>query len=254
MCLLVVAWRVWPGTPVVIGANRDERLDRPGTAMTVLAETGPRILGGRDYDAGGTWLAVNEHGVFAGLTNQPLGDQKDPSRRSRGELPLALVAGTSATETVDRFAAHYRPEDYNGAWLLVGDAAALFYLDFTGVSPPEPVALEPGTYVLENRPLGAPSPKVDQVMAMLGAPVDATTALSALQRVLADHEEPAQGDDTNERGALPQCVHLDGYGTRSSCLIRVDDDALPQLWVADGAPCVTPYVEVSEPWRPPYPA
>ena len=39
----------------------------------MLRGGGPRILGGRDEVAGGTWLAVNEHGVVAGLTNQPAG-------------------------------------------------------------------------------------------------------------------------------------------------------------------------------------
>ena len=60
--------------------------------MTVLAESDPRILGGRDEKAGGTWLAVNEHGVVAGLTNRPAPDGADPARRSRGEIPLALAA------------------------------------------------------------------------------------------------------------------------------------------------------------------
>ena len=92
MCLLVVASRVVAEEPLIVGANRDELLERPSTSVTVLDEGSPRIIGGRDELSGGTWLAVNEHGVCAGLTNQPLGDAKDPSKRSRGELPLALAA------------------------------------------------------------------------------------------------------------------------------------------------------------------
>ncbi|HEX3796165.1 MAG TPA: NRDE family protein [Acidimicrobiales bacterium] len=248
MCLLVVAWQVVPGTPILIGANRDERLDRPATAMTVLSEREPRVLGGRDHASGGTWLAVNEHGVFAGLTNQPLGDQKDPSRRTRGELPLALTAGRTASEMVDRFLNEHEPADYNGAWLLAGDTESLSFIDFTGVAPATAVPLDPGTYVLENRALGAPSPKVDHVLAMLGDLGDPEVALDAVRRVLADHEDLGGGDDTDERRSLPHCVHLEGYGTRSSCLIRVDDGTLPRLWVADGAPCMTPFAEVKEPW------
>ena len=87
MCLLVVATQLVPDEPLIVGANRDEVLDRPAIPITVLDDGPPRVLGGRDELSGGTWLAVNEHGVCAGLTNQPLGDAKDPSKRSRGELP-----------------------------------------------------------------------------------------------------------------------------------------------------------------------
>ena len=87
MCLLVVASQVVAEEPLIVGANRDEILERPSTSVAVLDEGPPRILGGRDELSGGTWLAVNEYGLCAGLTNQPLGDAKDPSKRSRGELP-----------------------------------------------------------------------------------------------------------------------------------------------------------------------
>ena len=69
MCLLIALSRVLPDAPLLVAANRDERYDRPAEAITVLRDRGPRILGGRDQVAGGTWLAVNEHGVLAGLTN-----------------------------------------------------------------------------------------------------------------------------------------------------------------------------------------
>src|SRR5580700_3122857 len=101
MCLLVVVSRLDPGAPLVVGANRDEQLARPAVAMTVLRAAHPRILGGRDEEAGGTWLAVNEHGVVAGLTNRPSPDGRDPAKRSRGELPLAFAAYQDAAQAVE---------------------------------------------------------------------------------------------------------------------------------------------------------
>src|SRR5262249_51148300 len=71
MCLLIAMFGEVADAPLIMAANRDERLDRPAVPMTVLRDHGPRILGGRDELAGGTWLAVNEHGVVAGLTNRP---------------------------------------------------------------------------------------------------------------------------------------------------------------------------------------
>ncbi|HTU37028.1 MAG TPA: NRDE family protein [Acidimicrobiales bacterium] len=248
MCLLVAASRVAPDEPLLVGANRDEILERPSTAMTVLDAGPPRIAGGRDELSGGTWLAVNEYGVCAGLTNQPLGDAKDPAKRSRGELPLALARHPTAAEAVDSLLAGYAPADYNGSWLLVGDRTSLYFVDFTGTTTARgsAVALPPGTYVLENRALGEPSLKVDLVRTMLGDPRTADEIVDSFRRVLVDHRVP----DGEERPNAANCVHLEEFGTRSSCLVRVPAaDAPPRLWVADGPPCATPYEEATWLWE-----
>src|ERR1700689_1191804 len=100
--------------------------------MTVLRDRDPRVLGGRDELAGGTWLAVNEHGVVAGLTNQPVASGRDPSKRSRGELPLAFAAYRTAAEAVAAVTARLDPSGYNPCWLLVGDREALFSVGLAG--------------------------------------------------------------------------------------------------------------------------
>src|ERR687893_2597051 len=97
MCLLVFASRLGAELALAVGANRDEQLERLAVPLEVLQATGPRVLGGRDLLAGGTWLAVNELGVVAGITNRPLVEQgRDASKRSRGELPVALASHGSA--------------------------------------------------------------------------------------------------------------------------------------------------------------
>jgi uncharacterized protein with NRDE domain len=261
MCLLLVASRAVPGVPLLVGANRDEYLDRPSDAVAVLDVGPPRILGGRDLRAGGTWFAVNEAGVCAGLTNQPLGDALDRSKRSRGALPIALTRFTTAEEAVDQFVRTFDPSDFNGCWLLVGDRSSLYFVDFTGSGPdagPYPglgpgqkagtvaTSLGPGVYVLENRSLGAPSPKVDLVLEAVGQPDDAAATEARFRAVLADHRIPPE----DERPTAGSCVHLDGYGTRSSCLVEVTDDlaAAPRVLVANGPPCVTPFEDVTSMW------
>jgi uncharacterized protein with NRDE domain len=238
-----------PDEPLIVGANRDELVDRPATSVTVLDAGPPRILGGRDEESGGTWLAVNQHGVCAGLTNQPLGDAKDPAKRSRGELPLALARHRTASAAVDAFVADFRPSDFNGCWLLVGDRASLYLVDFTGVGSDDRaqvVALAPGIHVLENRRLGEPSRKVDLVLEALGQPADGAAVEAAFRAVLTDHRIP----DGDERPNSANCVHLDGFGTRSSCLVRVpaDPGTAPRLWVADGPPCTTPFEDAASLW------
>jgi uncharacterized protein with NRDE domain len=234
--------------------------------MTVLQPEAPRVLGGLDKQSGGTWLAVNEWGVFAGLTNQPREGGRDASRRTRGELPLAITAHPTAQGGVAAFLAHHRPSDYNGSWLLAGDRDSLYSIDFTGLVAPVAVALAPGLHVLENRPLSAPSPKGDRVAAALATLDDGDAALIAFRRVLADHtmaesvdperpenpKDPEGPDNPVKPRSSANCVHLkeDNYGTRSSCLIRCGEDVAspPQIWVADGPPCTAPFDDVSGLW------
>ena len=289
MCLLVVISRLDSGTPLVVGANRDERLDRPATAMTVLRHTDPRVLGGRDHEAGGTWLAVNEHGVVAGLTNRPAPEGRDPTRRSRGELPLALAQHPDAASAVKSFVARFRPTDYNPSWLLVGDRRSLFVIDMTASDRPHATPLGPGVHILENKPFGAPSAKVDYVRALLGdiARSEPDGTVGRLEQVLADHTippgafsesdevlksdrvlksddpraSPAQPGDPATRApdatpsrpleTLAACVHTESYGTRSSTIaaIQADPAIRPAVTVADGHPCTSRFIDVSTLWE-----
>src|SRR5262249_59823869 len=76
------------GEPVLRAANRDEFRKRPTDDP---AEIAPGVFGGRDRQAGGTWLAVRAGGLAA-LTNIGGAPPRDDAP-SRGELPLAALAG-----------------------------------------------------------------------------------------------------------------------------------------------------------------
>lgn len=252
MCLLVFAWKTEPGYPLVVAANRDERLDRPAHSLCVLAAHSPRILGGRDDLAGGTWLAVNEHGVVAGLTNRPSPGGRDPAKRSRGELPLLLAGQRTAATGVRELVRSVQPGQYNPAWLLVGDRETLSYIELASDRPPVVRSLPPGVHILENTGLGEPSPKVDRIRSLLeGAGGAAPPLWTVLPSVLSDHTIPPVGHEPQEDDAvlrpqatLASCVHTEEYGTRSAALVRMasDADVPPELWVADGPPCTSPFV------------
>ena len=256
VCLLIALSRVIPGIPLLVAANRDERYDRPAEPVTVLRGGAPRILGGRDEMAGGTWLAVNEHGVVAGLTNQPAGD-RDPSRRSRGELPLAFAAYPDAVTAVAAVCPALRPADYNPCWLLVGDRHALFSIDLTGGDRAVAQELGPGQYVLENVPLSRHSAKQQRIAALVsersGTPRQEADGLAA---VLRDHE-PASGPRPGPAGRTwpaelsAACVHTPGYGTRSAMIVGVPAAGWPEVRVASGPPCRTPLRDVAGLWQRP---
>jgi uncharacterized protein with NRDE domain len=259
MCLLVFAWQPDEDHPLVVAANRDERLDRPARSACVLAEGPPRIVGGRDELAGGTWLATNEHGVVAGLTNRPSLTGRDTTKRSRGELPLLAAGQTSAAAAVAALVAAVGPDQYNPAWLLIGDRRSLFYVEIEADRKPSVEALDPGIHILENVSLGQASPKADRVRSLLRTAATAGRALEdALPEVLADHALPfGSDDDTIEVGGIVRhtatlacCVHTEEYGTRSAALVVVDrpDDALPLVRVADGPPCSAAFVDATAYW------
>jgi uncharacterized protein with NRDE domain len=254
MCLLVVLSRMSAEAPLVVAANRDERYDRPAVSMTVLREVDPRIVGGQDKVAGGTWLGINEHGVVAGLTNRPMGGARDPSKRSRGQIPLELTAYRSAAQAVTSFEHELVPEDFNPCWVLVGDRRALFYADMTGGSRARVQELGPGVHILENRPLGTASVKVDHVRERLqrGQNLVGEELIELLGSILADHRRPEaavhDGGDGRPAELSASCVHTDGYGTTSATIVAVPV-ATPQppgLWVADGPPCMAPIKETSD--------
>lgn len=259
MCLLVVLSRVVPGLPLVVAANRDELLARPTTPMTVLRETEPRILGGRDELAGGTWMAVNEHGVMAALTNAPPGRAgRDPAKKSRGELPLRLAMHARAADAVDAFRREVHAGDYNPCWILCGDRDSLAYLDLTVPATPHVENLSPGVHVLENRPLHAPSPKADAVRAALAecAGWDRAALAARLESLLADHRIPP-GVDGVHRGDPPRpveteanCVHTELYGTRSSEIVLVDaaGSEPPRVRFTAGPSCTNPWQDAPA-WR-----
>jgi uncharacterized protein with NRDE domain len=259
VCLLIVLSRLDADAPLVVAANRDERSDRPAVAATVLVPSGPRVLGGRDELAGGTWLAVNEHGLVAGLTNRPSSTGRDPSKRSRGELPLALARHEDAESAVEDFVGRFRGDDYNSAWLLVGDRRSLYYVQVGEAGAPEVQPLPPGVYVLANGPLHAPAPKTDHVRERVERIADSPGPgrLQLLESVLSDHWFPAEAAEPPpgaparpaELGAA--CVHTEGYGTRSAALVSVPAAGLPHMTVADGPPCRAPFVDVGALWSAP---
>ncbi len=100
--------------------------------------------------------------------------------------------------------------------------------------------------MLENRSVDTPSPKVDLVRSVVGLPETGDAMVAAFEQVLRDHRVP-EGD---ERPNAATCVHLDDFGTRSSCLVRVREapGVPPQMWVADGPPCTASYVDVGVLW------
>ena len=135
MCLLVLAWKHHPRYRLILAGNRDEFHDRPAAPLNWWQDD-PRILGGRDLKAGGTWLGVARSGRFGVVTNYRDLQAPVEGAPSRGQLvPRFLTGATSPKEFLDdlRGAA----PRYSGFNLLVGGTRALYYFSNRGPNAPD---------------------------------------------------------------------------------------------------------------------
>ncbi len=99
MCTALLS--IEPGLPVLLVGVRDELMERPWEPPGPHWPDRPDLLGGRDLQAGGTWLAVSppRHRASCVLNGRGQPAPAD-SRLSRGVLPLDAAAG----EPIDKAA------------------------------------------------------------------------------------------------------------------------------------------------------
>ncbi len=157
MCTLILLHRPGHAWPVLVAANRDERLDR---AWDWPGKYWPGITGGRDRAGGGTWMALNRHGVMAAVLNRAGSLGPAPGKRSRGELPLLALQADSAAS-----AASLAAEWDAGAWrpfnLVLADRAGGWFVAGLGGGRPEAERLPAGVSMITSHPPNAPgSPRV----------------------------------------------------------------------------------------------
>lgn len=223
MCLIVVGWRVVEDFPLVVAANRDEFYARPSAPAGRWPDA-PGVVGGRDLEAGGTWLGVAEHGRFAAVTNvrEP---GKPPGRCSRGALPAHFLMGDAAAAD---YVGGVVGSDYAGFNLLVGDGAQLCYLSNRDGAPR---CLPPGIYGMSNHRLDTPWPKLLTARRAFASALPKLPDVASLFALLADDGIAPDSDLPNtgvslewERRLSAIFVRSAEYGTRASTVLAVRRD------------------------------
>jgi uncharacterized protein with NRDE domain len=235
MCLLVVVRGRFASHPILVAANRDERLDRRSAPPGLWVGRRRRVISPRDRQAGGTWLGVNDRGAFAGLTNLA-GVPVPAGASSRGELVhLALdeddlEAGARAVD------ARCAQAPFGGFQLALCDGARTVVLRHAGRGPEGVdwrIDWQPDVLVISN--LHGPGELELRGLAQALAPAaDAAQQLERLRPLLLDRGEH-DGHPVLKRG--------DEYGTVSSSLIAVPaQDPRALIWrYAAGPPDTTEY-------------
>ncbi len=239
MCLIVFAWQVVPGAPLVAAANRDEFYDRPAAPASAWPES-PQVFGGRDLQGGGSWMGITqqgEHGPrFAALTNIRGPQERRVDAPSRGALVADFLSGAmSAQEYIHMIEGGSAA--YNGFNLVLGDRERLFWYSNRGAADERNgKEMAPGIYGISNSLLDVPWPKVLRAKAEFasllcqGAPEDAFFEMLADTTRAPDLRLPDTGIALDlERVLSAVCIETAGYGTRTSTVVKLYNDAPAEL-------------------------
>jgi uncharacterized protein with NRDE domain len=226
MCTVLL--RIDPGSPwpVLLGAIRDEFVERPwDPPARHWSDAWSELVGGRDRQAGGTWLAVDPRApALAALLN---GGRRDDlpdgaARPTRGTLSLRALApraddagpvpGAEELEAYDRFHLLRATPEQQELWSWDGSTLAH-------------VVLEPGLHIIVNGGLDIDSdPLVPHFAPLLAEVLDADLA--------ADHwggwpallsGDGLPGDD--ERAlVVEKLIEGRAYGSTSGALVALSAD------------------------------
>jgi uncharacterized protein with NRDE domain len=230
MCLIVFAWQVVPGAPLVTAANRDEYYDRTSVAAHWWSDH-PDVYAGRDLQGGGTWIGISRNGRFAAITNVRAPLDKRLDAPSRGPLVSNFLASdASAEEYVAQISAS-APE-YNGFNLLLGDATNLvWYTNAATEDERNGRPLAPGIYGLSNAGLDTAWPKLVRTKAQFasllcqGAPEGAYFEMLTDTTRASDCRLPKTGVPVEwERILSSVMIESPEYGTRSSTVVKLFAD------------------------------
>lgn len=246
MCTVAILRRPGHAWPVVIGANRDEMLRRAWDPPAAWWPDRPGVVGGRDREAGGTWMAANRAGVVAAVLNRPGSLGPAAGKRSRGELPLLALehgAAEAAAAAIGRLPA----ADWRSFNMVLADRAAAFFVRATGEGRPEALPLPEGVgMVTAHDPNDPASPRTARHLPRFRAappPDPARGDWMSWESLLADGGyDPAVGP------AEALCVPpSNGFGTVCSSLLALDA-AGAWLWrFAPGPPDREPFAPLPPP-------
>jgi hypothetical protein len=229
VCTVVLLLRPGHDWPVLLAANRDERLERAWDVPAAHWRDRPGVVAGRDRTAGGTWMGVNSAGVVATVLNRQGTLGPATGKLSRGELPLIALAEGSA-EAAARAIGALDAGSWRSFNMVIADRTGAWFIRGLGHGRPEPVPLEPGVQmVTAHDPNDLTSPRVARHLPRFrAAPHPVPADWESWRAILAD-----RGGEPGEQINVPARA---GYGTSSSSLLALPAEGAPVWLFAAGPP------------------
>jgi uncharacterized protein with NRDE domain len=167
MCTVIISLEPSSNVPLLLIGIRDELAARPWQPPARHWPGSP-LIGGRDQQAGGTWLAVHPGVPRVSCVLNGRGLQAPQAqRRSRGELPLL------AADEGDQALARLREDPaglaaFDPFHLVSADVAAVTLLSWDG-SQAAYRDLAPGTHIITNSGFNPNDPKAVHFAARFAA-------------------------------------------------------------------------------------
>lgn len=232
MCLLFVALNQHRHWPFICASNRDEFHAR---ATAPAQQWGPDFggaIGGRDLQAGGSWLLLSPLGRLAALTNVR-GVATPANADSRGGLVSGFIQSSDDGESYAAKIGH-SGERYAGFNLLSGRyTAGQWQLHHSTNCGRGAAQIGSGIHGLSNANFNTPWPKLNSGKAELQRLLSATVNQPQIEQQLFSLLADAQQADTKqlpntgvtkdiERLLSSRFIKSDDYGTRASTLIMTD--------------------------------
>jgi len=251
MCTVVLLRRPGHAWPLLLAANRDELTTRAWDPPARHWPDREDVIAGRDREAGGTWLGMNDHGLVAAVLNRTGSLGPAAGKRSRGELPLEALDHAEAAAAADALS-HLDAGAYRSFNLVVADAREAFWVKGEGRGQAEVAPAPEGVSVLTAHDLNdvGASPRALHYLPTFEATAppepdddDWATweALLASREMAPGHTEPNAA------------IHVEtdwGFGTVSSSLIALPapgrgEEVRPQWRFARAWPDRSPFTPIA---------
>lgn len=212
MSLLALVYQLVPDSPILVAANREETPDR--VCPTPSIQSGkPRILASFDPKTKGTYLGVNQKGMFAAaIARRKFGSSF--GTKSRSVLCREMLKASSAKSAVDLAMEHLHTGDYDGVNLVVADSESGWVIHSS--TEQEVVELKPGLNIIGHYNLDDPR---DSRVSLARRLLTLQTLDSPVKFLALASKVFARGQ--TEPGRPSMVIRENGYQTVSSTLISL---------------------------------
>jgi hypothetical protein len=237
MCLLAIQYQLVAESPILVAANREEFFDRPSSSPAIQSGK-PRVLCPLDQRAGGTWLGVNQHGLFVGICHRRVA-QPTLAARSRGVLCREVLKAPNARKGLEKALEELEKNDYEAVNLVLADRECGYVVHHE--QRQEVMALEPGLSIVGSRNVNDPQ---DERVQMAKRLLTLQTLDSPVKFLAVSSKVFARTPSLPGRPGM--VLRAPDYGTVSSTLLALGAkprDAIFQY--ADGSPDRSRYEDYS---------
>lgn len=228
MSLLAVVYHLVPDAHLLVAYNRDEPYDRTCPPPSIQSGK-PRILASIDPNTSGTYLGINQNGLFVGAVRRPK-FVPPINPKSRSALARELLKCRSAQAALDLCLEEIHTGQYDGVNYVIADADAGWVVHAGNET--EAMELPRGLSIIGDRDLDDPR---DERVRMAHRLLTLQTLDSPVKFLAVASKVLARAPSSPGRPSM--VIRQPDYGTVSSTLISLGKkprDAIYQY--ANGAP------------------